>query len=232
MEVDEPGGTAGHQHARGTGRSGPHFPRAQNAGADARRRHHREAGNRDHRRCRSASARIPIVEPFAQILGNTEIGEDCRIGACSIITTPRSPTASRSRPSPTSWIRGSKPARTSDLSRGCAEDAQVGANARIGNFVELKNTRLGAGAKANHLAYSGRCRDRREDQHRRGHHHLQLRRRQASIPLTIGKDAFVGSNSTLVAPLEIGDGSYIGGGIRDHRSGSARTPWLSGAPAR
>jgi bifunctional UDP-N-acetylglucosamine pyrophosphorylase/glucosamine-1-phosphate N-acetyltransferase len=87
----------------------------------------------------------------------------------------------------------------------------VGPDVRIGNFVELKNTQMGAGAKANHLAYLGdaevggqanigagtiTCNYDGVNKHR----------------TRIGKKAFVGSNSTLVAPIEIGDGSYIGAG--------------------
>jgi bifunctional UDP-N-acetylglucosamine pyrophosphorylase/glucosamine-1-phosphate N-acetyltransferase len=88
---------------------------------------------------------------------------------------------------------------------------RVGKGARIGNFVELKNTRLGAGAKANHLAYLGDS-----DIGERANigagtitcNYDGVKKHKTQI----GKDAFVGSNSTLVAPVEIGDGSYIGAG--------------------
>jgi bifunctional UDP-N-acetylglucosamine pyrophosphorylase / glucosamine-1-phosphate N-acetyltransferase len=87
----------------------------------------------------------------------------------------------------------------------------VGADARIGNFVELKNTKLGAGSKSQHLAYLGdaqigsktnigagtiTCNYDGERKHR----------------TEIGDRAFVGTNSTLIAPVKIGDESYIGGG--------------------
>jgi bifunctional UDP-N-acetylglucosamine pyrophosphorylase / glucosamine-1-phosphate N-acetyltransferase len=87
----------------------------------------------------------------------------------------------------------------------------VGKNARIGNFVELKNTRFGAGAKANHLAYLG---DADIGDHTNiGAGTITCNYDGVNKHKTqIGKDAFVGSNSTLVAPLEIGDGSYIGAG--------------------
>jgi bifunctional UDP-N-acetylglucosamine pyrophosphorylase/glucosamine-1-phosphate N-acetyltransferase len=83
--------------------------------------------------------------------------------------------------------------------------------ARVGNFVELKNTRLGAGSKAMHLAYLGdsnvgakvnigagtiTCNYDGEKKH----------------PTRIADGAFVGSNSTLVAPVEIAGGAYIGAG--------------------
>jgi bifunctional UDP-N-acetylglucosamine pyrophosphorylase/glucosamine-1-phosphate N-acetyltransferase len=89
--------------------------------------------------------------------------------------------------------------------------SRVGAGARVGNFVELKKTELGAGAKAPHLSYLG----------------------DASIgpganigagsitcnydgtlkhPTRIEAGAFVGSNSTLVAPVTIGEGAYVAAG--------------------
>ena len=48
-------------------------------------------------------------------------------------------------------------------------------DAHVGNFVEVKASRLGAGAKANHLSYLGDARSA-PAQHRRRHDHLQLRR--------------------------------------------------------
>jgi len=83
--------------------------------------------------------------------------------------------------------------------------------AKIGNFVEIKNTHVGARAKANHLAYLGdaeigtgsnvgagtiTCNYDGANKHR----------------TTLGRGVFVGSNSTLVAPLTIGDGGFIAAG--------------------
>ena len=88
---------------------------------------------------------------------------------------------------------------------------RLGDNSRIGNFVEVKEAVMEAGAKANHLSYIGdafvgananigagtiTCNYDGSDKHR----------------TTIGKDAFIGSNSALVAPVEIGEGAYIGSG--------------------
>ena len=85
------------------------------------------------------------------------------------------------------------------------------ANSRIGNFVELKNTELGAGSKSQHLAYLGdtsigagsnigagtiTCNYDGAKKHR----------------TTIGDDVFVGSNSTLVAPVTLSDNSYVAAG--------------------
>jgi len=152
-----------------------------------------------------------IVEPFAQILGNTEIGEESRIGACAIVSDSR--LAANVEIAPFTHIVDSQIETGAHIGpyarlRG---GAQIGANARIGNFVELKNTRFGAGAKANHLAYLGDA-DIGETTNI-GAGTITCNYDGASKHRTqIGKDTFVGSNSTLVAPLEIGAGSYIGAG--------------------
>jgi bifunctional UDP-N-acetylglucosamine pyrophosphorylase/glucosamine-1-phosphate N-acetyltransferase len=152
-----------------------------------------------------------IVGPFAQILGRTEIGEDCRIGACSIVEN--STLASRVEIAPFTSVVDSHievGAIVGPFAR-LRQGNHVGKDARIGNFVELKNTRFGAGAKANHLAYLG---DSEIGDHTNiGAGTITCNYDGVSKHKTqIGKDTFVGSNSTLVAPLEIGDGSYIGAG--------------------
>ncbi|HEX4596006.1 MAG TPA: bifunctional UDP-N-acetylglucosamine diphosphorylase/glucosamine-1-phosphate N-acetyltransferase GlmU [Bryobacteraceae bacterium] len=152
-----------------------------------------------------------IVGPFAQILGKTEIGEDCRIGACSIIENSK--LADRVQVAPFTSIVDSQveaDAQIGPFAR-LRPGNHVGAGAHIGNFVELKNTRLGAGAKASHLAYLGDAEIGDKTNIGAGtitcnYDGVQKHRTK------IGKDAFVGSNSTLVAPLEIGDESYIGAG--------------------
>jgi bifunctional UDP-N-acetylglucosamine pyrophosphorylase/glucosamine-1-phosphate N-acetyltransferase len=87
----------------------------------------------------------------------------------------------------------------------------VGAAAHVGNFVELKATRLGDGAKANHLSYLGdssigpgtnigagtiTCNYDGYAKHR----------------TTIGSGVFVGTHATLVAPVSLGDGSFVAAG--------------------
>ena len=88
---------------------------------------------------------------------------------------------------------------------------KLGKGSKIGNFVEVKNADFGKGAKANHLAYIGdalvgvganigagtiTCNYDGYQKHR----------------TEIGDRAFVGTNSSLVAPVKIGDGAYIGSG--------------------
>ncbi len=105
------------------------------------------------------------------------------------------------------------------IGRGCARrpvrapapGAELGAKVHVGNFVEVKNSTLGVGAKANHLSYLGDgtvgaganigagtifCNYDGFFKHR----------------TEIGEGAFVGSNTSLVAPVKIGEGAYIGSG--------------------
>ncbi len=152
-----------------------------------------------------------IVEPFVQILGRTEIAEDCRIGACSIVRD--SILAAGVEVAPFTSIVDSRiesGARIGPFAR-LRGGTHVGPNARIGNFVELKNTQFAAGAKANHLAYLGDAEI--GPQTNIGAGTITCNYDGVSKHRTrIGRDAFVGSNSTLVAPIDIGDGSYIGAG--------------------
>ena len=91
------------------------------------------------------------------------------------------------------------------------EGSEIGNNAKVGNFVETKKTKLGDGAKASHLAYLGdadigdrtnigagtiTCNYDGSNKHQ----------------TTIGEESFIGTNSSLVAPVEIGKGAYVGAG--------------------
>jgi bifunctional UDP-N-acetylglucosamine pyrophosphorylase/glucosamine-1-phosphate N-acetyltransferase len=89
--------------------------------------------------------------------------------------------------------------------------AKLGAEVHIGNFVEVKNSTLAAGAKANHLAYLGDA-----DVGERvnfGAGSITANYDGANKHRTqIGADAHVGSNCVLVAPVSIGAGATVGGG--------------------
>jgi bifunctional UDP-N-acetylglucosamine pyrophosphorylase/glucosamine-1-phosphate N-acetyltransferase len=154
-------------------------------------------------------AQDTVIEAFARLLGSTEIGEDCRIGAGAIIENSR--LAQGVQIAAYTLIADSvveQAAHVGPFSR-LRPNSQVGPDAHVGNFVELKNTKLGAGAKSGHLAYLGDaeigaksnigagtivCNYDGERKHR----------------TRIGRGSFIGSNSTLVAPVEIGDEAYVG----------------------
>ena len=87
----------------------------------------------------------------------------------------------------------------------------VGPGARVGNFVEVKNATIGAGTKADHLAYLGDA-------------EIGEKAKVGAGTITcnydgftkhrteIGAGAFIGSNSALVAPVTIGPGAVVGAG--------------------
>ena len=152
-----------------------------------------------------------IVEPFAQILGRTRIGENCRIGACSIVRD--------SELADDVEIGQFTIVGTSRLERGAHAgpyarlrmENQVEAGAQIGNFVELKKTRLGADAKAMHLAYLGDSDIGAQVNVGAGTITCNYDGTRKH-PTRIGAGAFIGSNSTLVAPVEVGEGAYLAAG--------------------
>jgi bifunctional UDP-N-acetylglucosamine pyrophosphorylase/glucosamine-1-phosphate N-acetyltransferase len=89
--------------------------------------------------------------------------------------------------------------------------ADLGEDVHIGNFVEVKEAKIEAGAKANHLAYIGDARVGEGANVGAGTITCNYDG-VAKHRTDIGKGAFIGSNSALVAPVKIGDGAYIGTG--------------------
>ncbi len=87
----------------------------------------------------------------------------------------------------------------------------VGEAAHVGNFVELKATDLGPGAKANHLAYLGDASIGAGSNVGAGT--ITCNYDGAAKHRTrIGEGVFIGSNATLVAPVELGDGAFVAAG--------------------
>lgn len=87
----------------------------------------------------------------------------------------------------------------------------VGEEAHVGNFVELKKTSMGRGAKANHLAYLGDATIGARANVGAGTITCNYDG-HAKHQTVIGDDVFVGSNSTLVAPVTLAEGAYIAAG--------------------
>lgn len=161
-----------------------------------------------------SDARIGIdtlVAPFAQILGKTTIGENCRIGAAAIVQD--SEIADEVEIGPFTIVGTSRVERGAHVGpfARLRMGNYVAEGAHIGNFVELKKTHMGAGAKANHLAYLGDSQIGARTNIGAGTITCNYDGARKH-PTRIGEGAFVGSNSTLVAPIEIGDGAYIGAG--------------------
>ena len=125
---------------------------------------------------------------------NSTIGDDVTINNHSIITD--SAVASGARVGPFAHIR---PGST------------VGEQARVGNFVELKQATLGTGAKANHLSYVGNADIGARTNIGAGTitcNYDGVNKHQT----TIEADVFIGSGTELVAPVTIGQGAYVAAG--------------------
>jgi bifunctional UDP-N-acetylglucosamine pyrophosphorylase / glucosamine-1-phosphate N-acetyltransferase len=149
-----------------------------------------------------------IIEPFVQILGSSRIGSDCRIRSYSVIRDSEIADGVLIRPScvleraiidenavlgPYSHLR---------------PESHIGAGAHVGNFVETKKIKLGKGSKANHLSYLGDAEIGEGVNIGAGtitcnydgvHKHKTV----------IEDGVFVGSDSTLVAPVRVGKRAYV-----------------------
>ena len=95
--------------------------------------------------------------------------------------------------------------------RACGPARKIGEDAHIGNFVEVKNTVIGKGAKANHLTYLGDARVGAGANIGAGTITCNYDGFTKSIT-EIGAGAFIGSDTALVAPVKIGDGAITGAG--------------------
>jgi bifunctional UDP-N-acetylglucosamine pyrophosphorylase/glucosamine-1-phosphate N-acetyltransferase len=152
-----------------------------------------------------------VLHPFVILEGSTKIGAACEIHAGARIVN--------STLGDRVCVRNHTVVTDSTVEAGAflgpfahiRPGSTVGEDVHIGNFVELKKATMGKGAKANHLAYLGdatigsgtnvgagtiTCNYDGEKKH----------------PTVIGNNVFVGSNSTLVAPVTLADGSYIAAG--------------------
>jgi len=150
-----------------------------------------------------------VIEPFVQILGKSRIGAACRIRSYSV-------------------IRDSEIADGVLVRPGCIlEEAHVGPNAvlgpyshlrpgsdigeaaHVGNFVETKKIKLGKGSKANHLTYLGDAEIGAGVNIGAGT--ITCNYDGVNKHTTIIEDGvFIGSDSTLVAPVRVGKGAYVG----------------------
>ncbi len=152
-----------------------------------------------------------VIEPFVQLLGATRIGSDCTIRSFTVIENctlgdgvlvqsgcmlEASSAGDRASIGPFTHFR---------------PGVELGPEAHVGNFVEIKKARLGKGTKANHLTYLGDAEIGEGTNIGAGT--ITCNYDGVNKYVTrIGKGVFVGSDSTLVAPVQIEDGAYIGAG--------------------
>ena len=150
-----------------------------------------------------------VIEPYVQLLGKTTVGSDCRIRSYSVIrdsTVGDGVTILPGCVMDESTVReGATLGPYSRLRPG----SEICEGARVGNFVETKKTRLGKGSKANHLTYLGDA-EIGEGVNIGAGTILCNYDGVHKYKTTIEDGVFVGSDSTLVAPVKIGKGAYIG----------------------
>jgi len=150
-----------------------------------------------------------VIEPFVQLIGRTKIGADCRIRSYSVITNCEIGNNVLVRPGcilEDSVVRnGAQLGPYSHLRPG----SDIGEGAHVGNFVETKKTRLGKGSKANHLTYLGDAEIGEGVNIGAGTitcNYDGVNKHQTIID----DDVFVGSDTTLVAPVRVARGAYVG----------------------
>ena len=175
-----------------------------------------------------------VIEPFVQLLGRTRIGSECLIRSYSVIENCALGNRVLIRQScvlaDSTIADDAKIGPFAHLRPGC----EIGEEAHVGNFVEIKKAKLGKGVKASHLTYLGdaeigegtnigagviTCNYDGVNKHR----------------TRIGKGVFVGSDSTLVAPVTVEDGAFIGAGsciTRDVPAGSLAVAGLARLPGK
>lgn len=152
-----------------------------------------------------------VIEPFVQLLGETRIGGDCHIRSFSIIRDSQIENGVQIRAG--CIIDQSKIASSAVIGpySHIRPATEVGEGAHVGNFVEVKKTRLGRGSKANHLTYLGDSEIGAGVNVGAGT--ITCNYDGVKKNVTVIEDgAFIGSDSTLVAPVRVGKGSYVAAG--------------------
>ena len=152
-----------------------------------------------------------IIEPFVQVLGNTRIGSECRVRSFSVISD--SQIADNVLIRPGCIIDRSQVSAAAQLGpySHLRPGSEIGEGAHVGNFVETKKARLGRGSKANHLSYLGDAEI--GEGVNIGAGTITCNYDGTRKHVTVIEDgAFVGSDSTLLAPVRIGKRAYIAAG--------------------
>jgi len=150
-----------------------------------------------------------VIEAYVQLLGSTKIGANCRVRSYSVIRDSEIEEGVTVRPG--SLMEGTRigPGAIIGPYSHLRPGSEIGEGAHVGNFVETKKIRLGKGSKANHLTYLGDAEIGAGVNIGAGtitcnydgvHKHKTV----------IDDDVFIGSDSTLVAPVRVGKGAYVG----------------------
>lgn len=152
-----------------------------------------------------------VIEPGVCLLGRTRIGEDCRVGAFSVITD--SELADNVTIKPSCVITESRVAEGASIGpfAQLRPGADIGAEAKIGNFVEVKKARVGRGSRAGHLTYLGDATI--GDDVNVGAGTITCNYDGEKKCQTVIEDhVFIGSGTELVAPVRVGRNAYVAAG--------------------
>jgi bifunctional UDP-N-acetylglucosamine pyrophosphorylase/glucosamine-1-phosphate N-acetyltransferase len=165
------------------------------------------------RRARAMAEGVSLTAPGTVWLAfDTEIGRDTIVEP-NVVFGPGVRIGEGARIRAFSHIEGASVAAGAEIGpfARLRPGAEIGEKARVGNFVEIKKTKLGKGAKANHLTYLGDAEVGEGANIGAGtitcNYDGFFKYRTE-----IGAGAFIGSNSALVAPVRIGEGAMIGAG--------------------
>jgi bifunctional UDP-N-acetylglucosamine pyrophosphorylase/glucosamine-1-phosphate N-acetyltransferase len=150
-----------------------------------------------------------VIEPYVQLLGKTKIGTACRVRSYCVIRDMKIGDGVMILPG--CVMRESQIASGAVLGpySHLRPGSEIGEGAHVGNFVETKKIKLGKASKANHLTYLGDAEIGAGVNIGAGT--ITCNYDGVNKYKTVIEDgAFIGSDSTLVAPVRIGKGAYIG----------------------
>ena len=150
-----------------------------------------------------------VIEPYVQLLGKTRIGTACRVRSYCVIRDSEIGDGVMIRPGCVMEETRVSAAAVLGPYSHLRPGSEIGEGAHVGNFVETKKIKLGKGSKANHLTYLGDAEIGTGVNIGAGtitcnfdgmHKHKTV----------IDDEVFIGSDSTLVAPVRVGKGAYVG----------------------
>ena len=152
-----------------------------------------------------------VIEPGVQLLGKTKLGSRCTVRTGSVLNNAIL--------GDDVTVEAHCMVQQSRLDNGVIigpfarlrANNHLKAGARVGNFVELKNSTIGAGTKAMHLSYLGDAKIGDKSNIGAGTITCNYDGFHKN-PTTIGSKVFIGSDSALVAPVRVGDGAYVAAG--------------------
>lgn len=151
-----------------------------------------------------------VLQPGVMIEGASEVGDDCLIGPNSQITNSKIGHRTTVHSSVVTESVIGEDTAVGPFAH-IRPNSEIGNEAKIGNFVEIKKTKLGNQSKVSHLSYIGDAEVGERVNVGCGTITVNYDGKNKFLT-TIEDDSFVGCNSNLVAPVKIGQGAYVAAG--------------------